>query len=1217
MIELVLNKGVQSRMQSFDEKINQTLQKTAQAFTLFEQTNDMERVNKTKLFSQKLMNREFAIGFAGHFSAGKSSMINALTGEQLLPSSPIPTSANIVKIHKASEDFAVVYMQNQQPVKFTGDYDFKTVKEFCKDGDAVSQIEIGHQSSNLPEGITVMDTPGVDSTDDAHRISTESSLHLADIVFYMMDYNHVQSELNFGFTKQLMKYNENVYLIVNQIDKHRESELTFEQFKESVRLSFKAWGVEPKGIYFTSLKDMSHANNDFEDVRQIVMDSMANWQEQLIESSTSTLSKLHDEHVQFLQLEKEECQITFSEVLSEDEWNSKDEVRKTAEHYINQSKLLTSNAWKETFESSRKQLLDNATMMPYELRDKLKLYLEAKQENFKVGVFFSGKKTEEERISRGQLVEKEYDVMIQSQIAGHMRTLMKQSLKDVSLLSDETSIAIDQIEFHPPLQLIDAQIQSGSLITANAVLNFANRVADATKKWFIQQTDGWKNEQVTHIDELPEDEFGQADAKSRVYQKKVLAIDTLELMNTQLSVFSKEWEKPSKHVVDTSSKVLKQWSVDHELAEQQMVPFESSMLRESESEEFIIEEQVELIQTEVVATNETLSRADYIAKQIEHIQGFSEVARYLKTKSQRLVNQDFTIALFGAFSAGKSSFSNALMGANVLPVSPNPTTATINKIRPISDNHPHETADVKLKTQKQLLADVASSFQAIGIKIETLEEAYLKSDGIDALVLTDEGLHVHKAFIVAFKKGYPTFKNQLGSTLRVDRTDFEAFVAQEEKSCFVDNIDFYFDCELTRQGVTLVDTPGADSINARHTGVAFDYIRNADAILFITYYNHAFARADREFLIQLGRVKDAFELDKMFFIVNAIDLAANEEEANDVKNYVTTELQRFGIRFPRVFGISSLQALREKVDNTHLNSGMSAFENSFQHFLSEDLKAMAVQALAEESDKTIGRLASLIKQTEANLSRKEERLLELRQLEQKVRQRFTTSAAGVVTKNAFQELDELLHYVLQRVYYRYPDFFKESYNPSVFANKSSQDALDFALKETLAMLSFDFEQEMRVTNFRLNQWIIKALQQRQKDEMLELKESNTSFSFVPYEITDANLLEFDGPFMDASPYTHVKSHYKNNKSFFEKNEKLKLRDALQSATKPEAEDYLSQQNSKLREWASSVIDLEAEGLRQHLLHASLEQIDSERVAMQESTRLKEWKEVYAKLSQGE
>ena len=47
---------------------------------------------------------------------------------------------------------------------------------------------------------------------------------------------------------------------------------------------------------------------------------------------------------------------------------------------------------------------------------------------------------------------------------------------------------------------------------------------------------------------------------------------------------------------------------------------------------------------------------------------------------------------------------------------------------------------------------------------------------------------------------------------------------------------------LTAQGIVLVDTPGADSVNARHTGVAFNYIKNADAILFVTYYNHASRR---------------------------------------------------------------------------------------------------------------------------------------------------------------------------------------------------------------------------------------------------------------------------------------------------------------------------------------------------------------------------------------
>ena len=118
--------------------------------------------------------------------------------------------------------------------------------------------------------------------------------------------------------------------------------------------------------------------------------------------------------------------------------------------------------------------------------------------------------------------------------------------------------------------------------------------------------------------------------------------------------------------------------------------------------------------------------------------------------------------------------------------------------------------------------------------------------------LTDDKLHIHKAFITAFKQGYPIYKDELGTVLKVERDEFVKFVAEENRSCFVESIDFYYDCELTRKGITLVDTPGADSINARHTDVAFDYIRNADAILFVTYYNHAFARADREFLIQLG-----------------------------------------------------------------------------------------------------------------------------------------------------------------------------------------------------------------------------------------------------------------------------------------------------------------------------------------------------------------------------
>ncbi|CAM5697617.1 Bacterial dynamin-like protein OS=Lysinibacillus sphaericus OX=1421 GN=LYSIN_01797 PE=4 SV=1 [Lysinibacillus sphaericus] len=110
-----------------------------------------------------------------------------------------------------------------------------------------------------------------------------------------------------------------------------------------------------------------------------------------------------------------------------------------------------------------------------------------------------------------------------------------------------------------------------------------------------------------------------------------------------------------------------------------------------------------------------------------------------------------------------------------------------------------------------------------------------------------------------------------------------------------------------------------------------------------------------------------------------------------------------------------------------------------------------------------------------------------------------------------QELDELLYYVLQRVFYRYPEFFKKGYNPSTFAAMPAQQALEHALKEVLQSLRFDFTQEMRVTNFRLSQFISKKMQLRFKDEVRELKEMNRSFSFLAFESSEPDLLAFELP----------------------------------------------------------------------------------------------------------
>jgi GTPase SAR1 family protein len=81
------------------------------------------------------------------------------------------------------------------------------------------------------------------------------------------------------------------------------------------------------------------------------------------------------------------------------------------------------------------------------------------------------------------------------------------------------------------------------------------------------------------------------------------------------------------------------------------------------------------------------------------------------------------MALFGAFSAGKSSFANALIGERVLPVSPNPTTAAINKIMPPQEGWPHGTAKVKMKKADAILQDVLYSLEILGVQASDFESS--------------------------------------------------------------------------------------------------------------------------------------------------------------------------------------------------------------------------------------------------------------------------------------------------------------------------------------------------------------------------------------------------------------------------------------------------------------------------------------------------------------
>ena len=1209
---IAIDEGIEGLMVKFHEELADLIKEAATYGKLFKKNDDTDRYNKIKLFGDKLVKEEYMIGFAGHFSAGKSSMINALTGVDLLPSSPIPTSANIVKVRKTETDYAVIHLTDGKAVKYGGHGFSDAVKSLSKDGAAVSLVEIGHKESALPQGITVMDTPGVDSTDDAHRLSTESALHLADLVFYTMDYNHVQSELNFNFTKDLIRYNSNVYLIINQIDKHRESEIPFDQFKQSVEDSFKMWGVEPKGIFYTSLHDFAHPHNDYSDVKKIVDGSMENWKERFIHNAHQTISALQGEHEQFLQVEIADHKDSVSTIISEDEWAQKAELLEELSDNEKVLALFTEEAFTKTFEKEQSSLLQNATITPYETRVLLENYLESLSSRFKVGFLFGAKKTEEERGKRKEEFGENINKLIHTQIEIHLKALMKKSLKEANILSDERSLSIDALDMTIPFTTIVKRFNASDIITGDTVLNNSNQMKTNITIALRQLTDGWKDEMSRLVSTSANENAEALRQKVLSLNEKLQAIEWVEELTYRFANIIEEIENPSEAMLEGRDELIQQWNQNEVLDITEYNGDEIASLplvTKFEKEEPSIKEKED---SSLSTAEDAIKRADQVAEIVKDVPGFIETAEYLRKKSKRLDGQEFTVALFGAFSAGKSSFSNALIGENILPVSPNPTTATINRIRPVSEGKEDGTADVILKTEDRMAEDVIRSFEALGVEVASLDEAFEKVDDALNAPLVDEKLQIHKAFITAFKQGYPIYRDALGTVLKTEREEFVKFVAEENRSCFVESIDFYFDCELTRKGITLVDTPGADSINARHTDVAFDYIRNADAILFVTYYNHAFARADREFLIQLGRVKDAFELDKMFFIVNAIDLATNDEEAESVKSFVESELQKFGIRNPRVHGISSLQALEAKTKNRS-NPNMLQFEKDFHQFLVDDLKGLAVQSLEEETIKTTQRLASLISRTELNMERKSERLRELAQLEENVRRKYEQSFVEVFENSSTNELNELVHYILQRVFFRYSDFFREAYNPSIFTTKSTTAALKAALGETVNRVGFDLTQELKVTNLRMLNFLLKQLTNRQRAEANSLKELDETFAPTLFEPNEADMLSFTGPFADPTVYNSVNRLFKNARSFFEKGDRDLLKVRLEELLKKDSEAYLGEEKKRIEKWIIHWIEKEAEALRMHLLKECLTQINSERTLLEGTEKIDEWREMYDNL----
>lgn len=175
-----------------------------------------------------LNNQKFSIGITGVMNAGKSTMLNALMGREILGSAVVPETANLTIVKHNPTDNAKVYYWNEQewdrikksasqlesmkdfveetnrifgdnlknyirPVSRFDEIDIKDLSSYTsaeasgKKCNLVKYVELGSKLDFLSDGIEIVDTPGLDDPVIQREEITKEYISQCDMMLHLMN----------------------------------------------------------------------------------------------------------------------------------------------------------------------------------------------------------------------------------------------------------------------------------------------------------------------------------------------------------------------------------------------------------------------------------------------------------------------------------------------------------------------------------------------------------------------------------------------------------------------------------------------------------------------------------------------------------------------------------------------------------------------------------------------------------------------------------------------------------------------------------------------------------------------------------------------------------------------------------------------------------------------------------------------------------------------
>jgi len=190
--------------------------------------------------AERLNEGTFNLVVAGEFKRGKSSVINALLGADVLPVAVVPLTSAVTLVRHGDTVGATVAFRNgdEQSITLAEVADYATEKGNPGNAKGVDHVVVSYPSAWLRGGIRIVDTPGIGSVHQHNTDVTYRFLPQADAVLFVASVDQPVGRAELDFLAEIRRYAAKVFCLLNKADYLSDAEL-----RESLDFTTRAVGA--------------------------------------------------------------------------------------------------------------------------------------------------------------------------------------------------------------------------------------------------------------------------------------------------------------------------------------------------------------------------------------------------------------------------------------------------------------------------------------------------------------------------------------------------------------------------------------------------------------------------------------------------------------------------------------------------------------------------------------------------------------------------------------------------------------------------------------------------------------------------------------------------------------------------------------------------------------------------------------------------------------